>query len=79
MKQHIDITGIGCFKSPYALKVARLALPGFLGSVGCLGFIPGWHRLFGFFGFSGFFGFFGVAYIIESIYRGKNHHKRKLL
>ena len=72
MKQNIDITGIEGFKSPHALKVARLALLGFLASFGWLGFIPERHRLFGFFGFTGFFGFVAIAYIIESVHRGKN-------
>lgn len=48
MKQSINITGIGGFKSPLAPKVAGLAALGFLGS---LGFIPGLERLFGFTGF----------------------------
>jgi hypothetical protein len=50
------------FQSPLAMRMAQLACLGFLGA---LGFIPGWHKLFG---FTGFFGFFGVAFIIEAIY-----------
>jgi hypothetical protein len=46
-----------------ALRFFQLGCMGFWGA---LGFIPDWHRLWG---FTGFFGFFGVAWIVEGIHR----------
>jgi hypothetical protein len=66
MKQNIDFTIIGGFKSAVARKAVPIAALGFLGA---LGFIPGRERLFG---FTGFFGFIGAAYIVEAIHRARN-------
>jgi tRNA A-37 threonylcarbamoyl transferase component Bud32 len=68
-RQLLDFTGILKFRSPLALKFARVGWLGFLGFLGALGFIPGWEPLFGLCGLCGFFGFSGIAHIIEILAR----------
>jgi hypothetical protein len=63
MKQKVDLTTIGGFRSAAARRAVQI---GGLGFLGALGLVPGWERLLG---FTGFFGFIGVGFIIETIYR----------
>ena len=58
------------FTSPLAYKCANLSALGFLGALGCLGYVsPEWRWCFGFFGSSGLFGLVGVAHLIEMVSR----------
>ena len=65
MNDNLEFPGFP-FKSPLAVKMIQLSCLGFLGA---LGFVPGWHKLFG---FTGFFGFIGVAFIVEAVYWFRN-------
>ncbi|MBI5821584.1 MAG: protein kinase [Verrucomicrobia bacterium] len=60
------------FTSPLAFKCANLSALGFLGSLGCFGYVsPEWQGCFGFFGLAGLFGLIGVAFMIEMAARSK--------
>jgi tRNA A-37 threonylcarbamoyl transferase component Bud32 len=61
-----NLAAIFGLRSPAALRCIQIS---FLGWLGFLGVLPGWHKMWG---FTGFFGFIGVATFLELFHRRSN-------